>query len=175
MFLYQRIAQSAREMELDYVPRCKDLDRYSPRPTECLWLMRVRFFVCRLYSLRWFTPIVEIPLCGHGTVGAAASLLEGAVNPALLIPMLRHCGSRGMPEIKHCCRTCNRSVQACPPAGEGVHCTEIHFQTKESGLLTVKRSADGLYHLSLPYLHPDPPSSAVLQLCDVSSKVLRMA
>ena len=41
-------------------------------------------------------------------------------------------------------------------------------------MLTVKRSADGLYHLSVPYLHPEPPSSAVLHLCKVSMEVLHL-
>ena len=42
-------------------------------------------------------------------------------------------------------------------------------------MLTVNRSADKLYHLSVPYLHPGTPSSAVQQLCDASSKVLHLA
>ena len=41
-------------------------------------------------------------------------------------------------------------------------------------MLTVKRSADQLYHLSVPYLHPEPPSSAVLHLCKVSMEVLHL-
>lgn len=28
------------------------------------------------YSLRWFTPEVEVPLCGHGTIGTAKVLFE---------------------------------------------------------------------------------------------------
>ncbi len=28
------------------------------------------------YRLRWFTPAVEVPLCGHGTLAAAAAVLE---------------------------------------------------------------------------------------------------
>lgn len=30
----------------------------------------------RVYSLRWFTPEVEVPLCGHGTIGAAKVLFD---------------------------------------------------------------------------------------------------
>ena len=71
-------------------------------------------------------------------------------------------------------RTCIRSERGSLSAGEGIDCTELHFQTRESGVLTVKRSADGLYHLSVPYLHPDTPSSAVQQLCEASSKVLHL-
>src|SRR5690242_7810577 len=28
------------------------------------------------YSLRWFTPIVEVPLCGHATLASAAVVME---------------------------------------------------------------------------------------------------
>jgi PhzF family phenazine biosynthesis protein len=28
------------------------------------------------YRLRWFTPLVEVPLCGHGTLAAAAVVME---------------------------------------------------------------------------------------------------
>lgn len=28
------------------------------------------------YELRWFTPAVEVPLCGHGTLAAAHALYE---------------------------------------------------------------------------------------------------
>ena len=35
------------------------------------------------WSLRWFTPKVELPLCGHGTVAAAHVLWEqGLLDPA---------------------------------------------------------------------------------------------
>ena len=30
----------------------------------------------KLYSLRWFTPEVEVPLCGHGTIGTAKVLFD---------------------------------------------------------------------------------------------------
>ena len=36
-----------------------------------------RSALCREYSLRWFTPAMEVPLCGHATVATAAALLEG--------------------------------------------------------------------------------------------------
>lgn len=28
------------------------------------------------YALRWFTPVLEVPLCGHGTLSAAAVVME---------------------------------------------------------------------------------------------------
>jgi PhzF family phenazine biosynthesis protein len=28
------------------------------------------------YRLRWFTPVVEVPLCGHGTLASAATVME---------------------------------------------------------------------------------------------------
>ncbi len=28
------------------------------------------------YRLRWFTPSVEVPLCGHGTLASAAVVME---------------------------------------------------------------------------------------------------
>ena len=88
--------------------------------------------------------------------------------------MLRHCRTKGIPEIDDCCKSCITLMRACTSAGEGINCTELHFQTRESGVLTVKRSADQLYHLSVPYLHPEPPSSAMQHLCTVSLEVLHL-
>ena len=34
------------------------------------------------FSLRWFTPEVEVPLCGHATLAASAVLFWEVVNPA---------------------------------------------------------------------------------------------
>jgi len=28
------------------------------------------------YQLRWFTPVLEVPLCGHGTLATAAVVME---------------------------------------------------------------------------------------------------
>lgn len=39
-------------------------------------------------------------------------------------------------------------------AGEGVECEELEFQTVYSGLLTVNRTRDGLYHLGAPLAAP---------------------
>jgi PhzF family phenazine biosynthesis protein len=55
------------------------------------------------YNLRWFTPVCEVPLCGHGTLASAAVVLD-RLEPAR---------------------------------------DEVQFHTA-SGVLTVKRSADGL-------------------------------
>ena len=88
--------------------------------------------ICRVYSLRWFTPTTEVPLCGHATVATAAALLEG----------------------------------------EGVNCSKIRFQTVHCGELTVSRSKDALYHLSVPLLPPEAPISNVAQQCDAVSKVV---
>ena len=88
--------------------------------------------VCREYSLRWFTPTTEVPLCGHATVATAAALLEG----------------------------------------EGVNCSKLRFQTVHCGELTVSRSKDALYHLSVPLLPPEAPISDVAQQCDAISKVI---
>ena len=30
------------------------------------------------FGIRWFTPAIEVPLCGHGTLAAAAVLFRGA-------------------------------------------------------------------------------------------------
>lgn len=30
------------------------------------------------FAIRWFTPEIEVPLCGHGTVAAAAAVFRGA-------------------------------------------------------------------------------------------------
>lgn len=34
------------------------------------------------FRLRWFTPVMEVPLCGHATLASAAVLME-RINPAL--------------------------------------------------------------------------------------------
>jgi len=88
--------------------------------------------ICREYSLRWFTPTTEVPLCGHATVATAAALLEG----------------------------------------EGVSCSKLRFQTVHCGELTVSRSEDALYHLSVPLLPPEAPNSDVAQQCDAIYKVI---
>ncbi|KAH9173986.1 Diaminopimelate epimerase-like protein [Lactarius sanguifluus] len=36
------------------------------------------------FGIRWFTPEVEVPLCGHGAVAAAASVLHGAEGPSAI-------------------------------------------------------------------------------------------
>lgn len=32
------------------------------------------------FRLRWFTPTVEVPLCGHATLAAAAALMQGGAG-----------------------------------------------------------------------------------------------
>jgi hypothetical protein len=41
------------------------------------------------YSLRWFTPTNEVPLCGHATLASAHALFNHASRGALLPRMLR--------------------------------------------------------------------------------------
>jgi PhzF family phenazine biosynthesis protein len=40
------------------------------------------FSRCTRFALRWFTPALEVPLCGHATMAAAAALFFGERNPA---------------------------------------------------------------------------------------------
>ena len=40
------------------------------------------FAACTRFRLRWFTPAIEVPLCGHATLASAAALLFGEGNPA---------------------------------------------------------------------------------------------
>lgn len=47
------------------------------------------------FRLRWFTPAVEVPLCGHATLAAAAALLKGAA--------LRTCTAALSCEGRWCC------------------------------------------------------------------------
>lgn len=35
------------------------------------------FTACSRFNLRWFTPAIEVPLCGHATLAAAAALILG--------------------------------------------------------------------------------------------------
>jgi PhzF family phenazine biosynthesis protein len=37
------------------------------------------------FSLRWFTPTVEVPLCGHATMAAAAALFFGVPRMAFCV------------------------------------------------------------------------------------------
>ena len=40
------------------------------------------FSECSRFNLRWFTPSMEVPLCGHATLAAAAAIFACANNPA---------------------------------------------------------------------------------------------
>jgi len=40
------------------------------------------FSKCTRFNLRWFTPTMEVPLCGHATLAAAAAIFSGSNNPA---------------------------------------------------------------------------------------------
>jgi PhzF family phenazine biosynthesis protein len=40
------------------------------------------FTNCNRFKLRWFTPKIEVPLCGHATLASAAALIECAGNTA---------------------------------------------------------------------------------------------
>lgn len=44
------------------------------------------FAACTRFALRWFTPAIEVPLCGHATLASAAAIFFGEGNPA---PQLR--------------------------------------------------------------------------------------
>jgi PhzF family phenazine biosynthesis protein len=37
-----------------------------------------------VFRLRWFTPVVEVPLCGHATLAAAHALFESGINAQAL-------------------------------------------------------------------------------------------
>jgi PhzF family phenazine biosynthesis protein len=41
---------------------------YGPRPSSNAKVAR--------FSIRWFSPLIEVPLCGHGTIAAAKAVLE---------------------------------------------------------------------------------------------------
>jgi len=40
------------------------------------------FKICNRFALRWFTPKIEVPLCGHATLASAAALFDCAGNTA---------------------------------------------------------------------------------------------
>lgn len=69
------------------------------------------------YELRWFTPMVEVALCGHATLAAAHALYDTGTVPA------------------------DRPIR---------------FQTLKSGVLTVRRNAEGL-EMDFPV---QPPAAA---------------
>jgi PhzF family phenazine biosynthesis protein len=41
-----------------------------------------QFAACTRFRLRWFTPAIEVPLCGHATLASAAAIFFGEGNPA---------------------------------------------------------------------------------------------
>jgi PhzF family phenazine biosynthesis protein len=63
------------------------------------------------FELRWFTPTVEVALCGHATLGSAHALYEAGVVPAE---------------------------------------RPIRFQTRHSGVLTVRRDERGWIEMDFP-------------------------
>lgn len=36
-----------------------------------------KFNTASRFAVRWFTPVAELPLCGHGTLAAAAAIFQG--------------------------------------------------------------------------------------------------
>jgi PhzF family phenazine biosynthesis protein len=72
------------------------------------------------FSLRWFTPTVEVDLCGHATL-ASAFVLMTELEPSR---------------------------------------TEVVFRTR-SGLLTVRREADGFFVMDFP-ARPAPPAAGLV-------------
>jgi predicted PhzF superfamily epimerase YddE/YHI9 len=43
------------------------------------------FTTCSTFRLRWFTPTIEVPLCGHATLAAAAALVLGEGNQSPIL------------------------------------------------------------------------------------------
>jgi hypothetical protein len=55
------------------------------------------FKTASLFMLRWFTPSVEVPLCGHATLASAAVIFTGELNcPA---PAAAAAGAPSYPRI----------------------------------------------------------------------------
>lgn len=48
------------------------------------------FLTCDRFTLRWFTPMDEVALCGHATVASAAALFQGDRVQLLSVARL-HC------------------------------------------------------------------------------------
>ena len=95
---------------------CTKLHRshHSMGPTLALPLPQLRsdsddadvpapFTSCGHFSLRWFTPTTEVPLCGHATLAAAAVLFKGAG----MARVTSACGS--FIAFPHCARIGRRS------------------------------------------------------------------
>jgi PhzF family phenazine biosynthesis protein len=58
----------------------KSLCRKSP--LKITWLKPLSFFRQKMvFSLRWFTPAVEVKLCGHATLASAHVLWEKGILP----------------------------------------------------------------------------------------------
>lgn len=55
------------------------------------------FVTCGRFTLRWFTPMDEVALCGHATLASAAALFQGAVTPAFSSSY-----SRGQFHVRYC-------------------------------------------------------------------------
>ncbi len=80
------------------------------------------------HGLRWFTPEVEVDLCGHATLATAYVLLE--VAPLSGVP-------EGLPSQRDALS---------PQSGSSA---EVRFHTQESGRLRVRRDGD-LFRMDFP-------------------------
>src|SRR4051812_98583 len=76
----------------------RDMARRSLATADCFrkWLAETAFFVRRSdarYDLRWFTPTVEIDLCGHATLAAAFVLFSRLKQPGSSVHFETHSGT----------------------------------------------------------------------------------
>lgn len=64
-----------------FLPELTDTKTYQAMAAENQ--LPVTAFVCELqdkFAIRWFTPLVELPLCGHGTLAASFVIYEQKLN-----------------------------------------------------------------------------------------------
>lgn len=64
-----------------FVPELEDRETYQAIAAQNQ--LPVTAFVCQLegkFAIRWFTPLTELPLCGHGTIAASYVIFEQQLN-----------------------------------------------------------------------------------------------
>jgi len=98
------------------------------------------FTTCSTFRLRWFTPTIEVPLCGHATLAAAAALVLGEGNQS---PILSFQTLSDMLTVQYDCQSLSfkMSLPAIVPTPNLPHGTGL-----DSDLIAVLLSSNNYTH-----------------------------
>ena len=92
------------------------------------------------YELRWFTPTVEIALCGHATL-ASAHVLIGQRERSGSAPAAGIRGSDGMATATSCRPAYPPTAKPCPPARAGMQPVETLWHERGYALIVLRDEA----------------------------------